>query len=809
MKLNKVQTFHELELHLLETKHEGKEWKIVVIQAGLSKNGKFYPEDVLKEAVPLFDGVKVNSFSLDGNVFDHLGSLAPEMENQGPRLVRNIVGVLENPTYETFSSDGITRTGIVATFKIFDNAEWLKKLLLSAFKEGQVALFGFSIDAAGTGVEDEIDGRRVIRVISIAEVSSVDIVSHPAAGGKIVKLVASEKKKMNRILKLLESIKKARPAWLGDLDISAVTEENAKETLKGLLESCSKLATDKLAKTPVKDKEFADAAFEAALFESCVKNLDGDKIDTVCENLEGAMKEKDPESKVEVKESKAGNVEVTVVLPVAAKESVKVETKPDDETAKKVAAIEEGIALRESMSLVKEALSESKLPKVSKARVIRLCEGRKMNAEDVEKVVAEERKYLESLSGDGQVTGLGKPKEESVEVLKETLDKQKDAMYGMLIGETVNKVTPYASLHESFRLIEGVSGTPTKVGEILMANMHFSQSVKPTNEKELGEWHKKLKESLAGFPIELREAIGTGSWAEVFGDSIRRALMREYGAVEGADGWRKIPSVIGSLKDFRTNRRIRIGGFDDLDTVGELGTYTEFVDVTDEEATYAVQKRGNLHSISMEAIVNDDLGAIQRLPRKYGRAAARTLSKFVFNLIFSNAVTTYDSVALANAAHGGNLGTVALAYDALLTRIKNMRKQIEKDSLERIGISPRFLMVPVDLEDTAWSLLESTVKIGSTERETAPNTVRGKYKLEMLLNPWVTDATDWWLMADPRAWDTMEVGFLNGRQDPELFIQDQPMTGAVFTADKITYKIRHTYGAAVLDHRAFDGNVVA
>jgi hypothetical protein len=53
------------------------------------------------------------------------------------------------------------------------------------------------------------------------------------------------------------------------------------------------------------------------------------------------------------------------------------------------------------------------------------------------------------------------------------------------------------------------------------------------------------------------------------------------------------------------------------------------------------------------------------------------------------------------------------------------------------------------------------------------------------------------------------VGFFNGREDPELFLQDQPTLGSVFSNDKLTYKIRHIYGGAVMDFRAFYGGVVA
>ena len=41
------------------------------------------------------------------------------------------------------------------------------------------------------------------------------------------------------------------------------------------------------------------------------------------------------------------------------------------------------------------------------------------------------------------------------------------------------------------------------------------------------------------------------------------------------------------------------------------------------------------------------------------------------------------------------------------------------------------------------------------------------------------------------------MGFLDGREDPELFVQDAPTVGSLFSSDEITYKIRHIYGSTV------------
>jgi hypothetical protein len=49
----------------------------------------------------------------------------------------------------------------------------------------------------------------------------------------------------------------------------------------------------------------------------------------------------------------------------------------------------------------------------------------------------------------------------------------------------------------------------------------------------------------------------------------------------------------------------------------------------------------------------------------------------------------------------------------------------------------------------------------------------------------------------------IEMGFYQGRVDPELFTQSDPNNGSMFNNDTITYKIRHIYAGTPLEHRGF------
>ena len=47
--------------------------------------------------------------------------------------------------------------------------------------------------------------------------------------------------------------------------------------------------------------------------------------------------------------------------------------------------------------------------------------------------------------------------------------------------------------------------------------------------------------------------------------------------------------------------------------------------------------------------------------------------------------------------------------------------------------------------------------------------------------------------------DIIEMGYLNGRQEPEVFVADGPTSEQMFVADEMRYKIRHEYAGTPVD----------
>lgn len=434
--------------------------------------------------------------------------------------------------------------------------------------------------------------------------------------------------------------------------------------------------------------------------------------------------------------------------------------------------VEQRLRLIESRATARSAIAASNLPAAAKDRLQRDFAVRESFTDaDVAAAIDGERQYLGRISESGHVRLSGLP---DIEVADRST-----AIAGMLDAFFDPEHANHRDVQSFRECYVEITGDRRVTGQLRDCDM------------------SRLRESLG---MNLREAaIDSATFAQVLGDAITRRALAEYREQNQYDAWRNIANVV-PLNDFRMQHRTRWGGFGDLPTVAEAADYVDGTVPDDDEATYKAAKVGRLAYITMEAVRNDDVGLIRQIPTKLASAAKRTLSKFVFDFIRSNPVI-YDGKALFHVDHN-NLGTAALSAAAWSAGRLAMMQQTEAGSGARLSIPPRFLLVPAELEETAYELFKNrnTSNDPNFVMSTAPTVVPVWY--------W-TDANDFAMAAAPSDIPSIEIGFLDGRQEPEIFVQDAPTVGSLFASDKITYKIRHIYGGAVTDYRGLRKHVVA
>jgi hypothetical protein len=116
---------------------------------------------------------------------------------------------------------------------------------------------------------------------------------------------------------------------------------------------------------------------------------------------------------------------------------------------------------------------------------------------------------------------------------------------------------------------------------------------------------------------------------------------------------------------------------------------------------------------------------------------------------------------------------------------------------KRLGLRPRYLVVPPELEFTSMVVTKSAGVPGSSANDINP--MLGF--VTPIVSPQLTSATQWFLIGDPREIDTIEVGFVGGQVNPVLYCQDNALLGLNFSQDAVSFKVRHEYGAAIVDFR--------
>jgi phage major head subunit gpT-like protein len=154
-------------------------------------------------------------------------------------------------------------------------------------------------------------------------------------------------------------------------------------------------------------------------------------------------------------------------------------------------------------------------------------------------------------------------------------------------------------------------------------------------------------------------------------------------------------------------------------------------------------------------LYDDDLyNIINQRPRGLATSAVRTKEKHaasVFNNAFSASYTGGDSVSLCNDSHPyspvnattqDNKGTTALSYDAVIATRKLMR-EYKDDRGELITVIPDTILVPPELEDTAWNIINSMNKPGTADND--GNYVRS-LSWNVIVWDYLTDANNWFMI---------------------------------------------------------------
>lgn len=310
---------------------------------------------------------------------------------------------------------------------------------------------------------------------------------------------------------------------------------------------------------------------------------------------------------------------------------------------------------------------------------------------------------------------------------------------------------------------------------------------------------RRAGESTAGFAAHamVTRALGglhtTSDFALILGDTVGRTMRDAYTAAPS--GIRQLARET-TAADFRAKSRLMLdtGGL----TLEKVNEHGEFKSGTLAEAgeSYKLDSFGRIFGITRQALVNDDVGAFSDMARKLGQAASAFEATFLVKLLEGAAglgPVMSDTKALFHTDHGNRAGSGAAPGETTLAAARlAMRKQTGPGGA-LIAATPRFVLIPAELETSVEKLLTQI-------QATTTDDVNPFSRLTLIVEPRLSSATRWYVVADPAEIDGLEYAYLASEPGP------QTETQAGFRIDGIEIKVRLDYGAGFIDWRGWHMN---
>ena len=298
----------------------------------------------------------------------------------------------------------------------------------------------------------------------------------------------------------------------------------------------------------------------------------------------------------------------------------------------------------------------------------------------------------------------------------------------------------------------------------------------------------------------------TSDFPLIFENVMNKNLQTHYEQEEQT--WRDL-CTRATVRDFRDKHMYQIGDAPDLLPLGENGEY-KAGSFGEAKEKYNISTFARSIGLSRQMFINDDMNALDMLPRMWGAAASRLESDIVWGLILNlNYVlwalnkrqgdipslnfTMNDGKPLFHVDHGNlHTGTTSTLGDDGLSTLRQDGHKTKTIDGNRMPIKWGELVLPYELEDTADKLLALRNLNPSTSEEV--NIWQGKlgYRVEPRLSDVSSKA---WLAFAKGGMKAIEYAFLEGNEG--VYTEQSQSTDV----DGMKSVVRHDFGAGAADYR--------
>ncbi len=771
----------------------GTRYKLVYINEGeTAGRGWGIWKAGLEASLPLFDKVWVQSLKFEGGVTDHL---PPDVRIAFPSgvITSNVIGLASEPQIEQID-------GAYALTGWFEPAtEHMRNLLRMAAAAGKLGDFGLSIngdvtDPAHLTTRVLPDGRRIDEVLQIDELFSTDMVTHPGRGGGFSDLLASAglftkpRHTRGKPMNIANELK----TWLTHQGI-AYQDGTAPLTILASvgITTADGERPENLSESQAERLQAVYSALQAGLDPVAHLLLASEDEDE---------KKKDEDEKDDKKPLPPKKDEENDDADDEDKEE-----DGDDEKKKKLPVQASRADVLLTKLLVKDMLSEEKhLNEAVKTLVASKFAGRAADADEIAKTIKGYKEVISLVSDDGRgqhMTGR--------RVMASSSDKVQQAC-DLLFGVVPSK------FKESLRALEARQGITSRdcmrrygleasnraldsyqVDRIGLRELYTRLTGDADVSFDFSSPHSRtrLLEASTTMQTTLPHAVGT---------SINRRLIQDW--MPNEVPWSKLSRIkTGGLRDFREQEIIRVAGWSEWRDVAEGAAYLELDVPTEVKETYTPGKKGELLPITREMILRDDVSLIDRLLMMFRLAGQNTFHKAFFDKFVNyntalNNGTMGDTHPVYDAANHANLLNAAITHDNMLALKRLIRAQKAEGSDIWLQLQGQYVVIPLSLEDQNLVYILSERTPGDNLNDA--NVLRIKEENCIIVDDGLLRSSDYiYMSVNPQVYPTLEVGFINNQQVPEIFVQNDPTMGNAFLKDVFTWKGRHEFGIGWEDYR--------
>lgn len=242
-----------------------------------------------------------------------------------------------------------------------------------------------------------------------------------------------------------------------------------------------------------------------------------------------------------------------------------------------------------------------------------------------------------------------------------------------------------------------------------------------------------------------------------------------------------------TLRNLKEASLVRAGDFASLQKRKEAGEY-QHASFGEEKEVAQLEQYGVIHSITDVAVINDDLGAIQKLMSESGLAIARLENQLCYAALTTNK-TMGDGQQLYSVAHN-NVGTPAPfgpeMFDEVL--VKMSRQTSSVDGLNPLNLLPKYIIAP---PEHATKIRQALASIQATKTEDV-NVFSGS--MEVIVDAELS-GDDVYFAADQNVVDTVVLYRLAGQENARV------ESRVKWENDAIQLKVSHAACAEPADYR--------